>query len=110
MLWMGKEKANIGSQLNLDRLRLRDGMGRCKTPVRLHTLREFCQFPRNDRDPPQRKGLPCRPSAPRRVGTHAVAIYHLCSCSIVLHRVIDNVCQPTDKPLHGLLKISSVTS
>jgi hypothetical protein len=28
---------------------------------------EFCQFPRSVRDPPQRKGLPCRPSVLRRV-------------------------------------------
>jgi hypothetical protein len=47
MLWMGKKKANIGSQLSSDRLRSRDGRGSCKTLVRLHTLREFCQFPRS---------------------------------------------------------------
>jgi hypothetical protein len=35
--------------VNLDRRRSLDGSGRYKTLVRLHTLRESCQFPRTSK-------------------------------------------------------------
>ena len=38
-------------------------------------------IPRSIRDRPQHKDLPCRPSDPHRVGTCALSIRRLCSCS-----------------------------
>src|SRR5438094_6075303 len=58
-----------------------DGTSKCRTRLRLHSLRLSCLSPCSARDQPRRKCPLYRQLAPHRVQTYALSIHPLYPCS-----------------------------